>query len=146
MNKVCFILRGLPGSGKSSLAELLRDSVDEAMFPLPDILSADNYFVDKDGNYNFDISRIGEAHDWCYQQFVASISDYKAFYSGFVIVDNTNCKESEFLRYKEYAEEHGYTVFVLLVENWHGNKSVHNVPETTLARREALLRNSIKLR
>jgi len=34
--------------------------------------------------------------------------------------------------YKAYAEAHGYKVSVVIVENYHNNKSVHNVPEETM--------------
>lgn len=141
MTKVCFILRGLPGSGKSNLTRQLAYLYETADVPFAAV-SADDYFIDKDGNYNFDINLIGEAHEWCRAEFVKHVTNSV----NTIVVDNTNCKESEFQHYKDFAEQHGYTVFVLIVENRHGNKSVHDVPEHTLNRRESLLRNSIKLR
>lgn len=56
------LLRGLPGSGKSTLAKVIlqiRDS-DE-----PEILSADDFFMDENGDYVFDSSKIKEAHNYC---------------------------------------------------------------------------------
>lgn len=138
--KTCIILRGLPGSGKSSFARFIRDSDPHRC--LVEIVSADDYFTDIEGNYNFEIGKLDEAHAWCAARAHAEFADN----TDIVIIDNTNCRVEEFNWYKETAEEHGYQVFVVLVENHHGNKSIHAVPERTLVRREALLRNSIKLR
>ena len=53
--KELFLLRGLPGSGKSTLAK----SISEVHY------EADMYFVDADGNYNFDATLLKDAHNWC---------------------------------------------------------------------------------
>ena len=49
------LLRGLPGSGKSTLAKIILQlrSTDE-----PEVLSADDFFEDKEGDYNFDPTKI----------------------------------------------------------------------------------------
>jgi adenylate kinase family enzyme len=55
MEKTIYIVRGCPGSGKSTFAKTLGGIHIEA----------DQYFVDADGNYNFDGSKIKNAHAWC---------------------------------------------------------------------------------
>ena len=50
-----FIVRGLPGSGKTSLGHKL------ALL----VYSADDFFTDEEGRYNFDPSQLGEAHAAC---------------------------------------------------------------------------------
>jgi 16S rRNA (uracil1498-N3)-methyltransferase len=52
--KQIILFRGLPGSGKSSLAESLCKIV----------YSADMFF-EQDGNYNFDPTKLPDAHKWC---------------------------------------------------------------------------------
>lgn len=52
------LIRGLPGSGKSTLAKTL-NAVH---------LEADIYFINKQGEYQFDAQRLKEAHLWCQQQ------------------------------------------------------------------------------
>ena len=53
-----YIIRGLPGSGKSTLAHSL---VGHGNY-----FEADMYFTDpKTGKYNFDHTKLGEAHAWC---------------------------------------------------------------------------------
>ena len=141
--KTCFILRGLPGSGKTTLAKWLAyDSED----PTPDdskkMFSADDYFYDKEGNYNFDVKKIDDAHDDCYSRFVDAVLAGTSC----LVVHNTAYAEWEFEEYQYFAKDNGYTVFVLIVENRHGNKSVHDVPAQAYERRERTLRSNIKLR
>ena len=52
-----YLVRGLPGSGKSTVAERIA---------CPDgaHLSADSFF-EAGGAYRFDPARLGEAHEWC---------------------------------------------------------------------------------
>lgn len=141
MNKVLYILRGLPGSGKSTVANSLT-STDR-------VFEADKYFYDSDGNYNFDGSKLGEAHAWCKEQvefcmMPAENGETNWFPNLPIVVSNTNTTEKEFKPYVELAEKYGYAVVFLVVENRHGNKSLHDVPEASLDKMEK--RFQIKLR
>ena len=93
MEKVLYIVRGVPGSGKTTLAKQLTANVFEA----------DHYFYDNDGNYNFIPSEIKEAHKEC-QQFVGY-----AMESGIqkIAVSNTFTQEWEMKPYFELAEKYG---------------------------------------
>jgi predicted kinase len=115
MEKVLYIVRGLPSSGKSTLAKQLTSNVFEA----------DHYFYDNDGNYNFIPSEIKEAHKEC-QQFVglAMMSSIPK-----IAVSNTFTQEWEMQPYFDLAKEYGYMVFCVIVEKRHNNKNNHNVPE-----------------
>ena len=115
MEKILYIVRGIPGSGKSTFAKQLTANVFEA----------DHYFYDNDGNYNFIPSEIKEAHKEC-REFVGH-----AMTSGIkkIAVSNTFTQEWEMEPYFELAKEHGYMVFSIIVENRHGNTNEHNVPE-----------------
>lgn len=133
--KVLILLRGLPGSGKSTFANYLFSN---------NIFEADQYFYDEDGNYNFDASKLYEAHMDCQRRVeeLMKVSDYSQ-YGSEIVVSNTSTTEKELEPYLKLAEKYNYQVVSLVVENRHGNKSVHNVPEETIEK----MRNrfSIKL-
>jgi predicted ABC-type ATPase len=131
-NKIAYIVRGLPGAGKSTLAESLTDHVCEA----------DKFMVDKEGNYKFNPARLAYCHDKCFKLFKRLLE------SGVdsVAVANTSTAEWEFENYMQEAETHGYTVVTLIVENRHGSSSVHNVPQAAVDNMERKLRKNIKLK
>lgn len=92
------------------------------------VRSADDYFYENGpnpGEYDFDRDSLGKAHGQC--KFKVE-SDMKKGNSK-VFVANTFTTEKEIKPYVELAEKYGYRVTSLIVENRHGNKSVHNVPE-----------------
>ena len=115
--KELFLLRGVPGAGKSTLAKSLGGMHIES----------DKYFMDGD-EYKFDPSKLKDAHAWCQNavRVWAKNSVEK------IVVSNTFTQEWEIDYYFELAKEYGYRVYSLIVENRHGNKDVHNVPEEKL--------------
>ena len=115
MEKVLYIVRGVPGSGKSTFAKQLTANVFEA----------DHYFYDNDGNYNFIPSEIKEAHKEC-QQFVGFAMESNIQK---IAVSNTFTQEWEMEPYFELAKKHSYKVFTIVVENRHGGVNQHGVPE-----------------
>lgn len=115
------IIRGIPGSGKSSFANLISQYAGFV------VCTADDYFVDEEGNYNFDITKLGIAHKRCQEKCEAELK-----YGRSVIVANTNTKESELNTYLKLGETYKAKVFSVIVENRHGNVNVHNVPSDTL--------------
>jgi predicted kinase len=135
--KALFLIRGCPGAGKSTFALTIWDHVV--------ICEADKFFYDKEGNYNFDKDKLHLAHKWCYDRVETFMKDNIAneqFYPE-IVVSNTFTTEKELKPYFELAEKYGYKVFSLIVENRHGNKNQHNVPEETLLKMKE--RFSIKL-
>ncbi len=122
VKKSLVILRGVPGSGKSTFAELIAGG-DTGI-----ICCADDFFM-QDGKYNWDRSKIGQAHKEC-QEKCKSLMEKSA---PMVIISNTNVKESDFAPYIEMAEKYGYRVFSIIVENRHGGTNVHNVPDDTIS-------------
>ena len=113
------LLRGLPGSGKSTAAKLFNKAPH---------FEADMYFMDADGNYQFDVAKIKDAHNWCRH------STMDAMKKGYpiVVVSNTFTQEWEMEAYYLLAEELGYMVVSMIVENRHDGKNVHGVPEDKL--------------
>jgi len=115
--KELFLLRGLPGSGKSTLAKSLGGKHFEA----------DMYFV-RDGEYQFDVTKLKEAHEWCR----SSIGGLMINEEPKLVVSNTFTQEWEMKPYFDLAKKYGYQVYSLIVENRHGGENEHGVPEDKL--------------
>jgi predicted kinase len=86
------------------------------------------FFIDENGEYQFDFTKIKDAHQWC-QGMVKTdmILEYPK-----IVVSNTFTQEWEMQPYIDMAKEHGYKVFTIVVENRHGGVNEHNVPEQVL--------------
>jgi len=134
--KNCYILRSASGAGKSTLAEeLVRNNKSSV------ICSADDYFIDQDGNYIWDETKIHSAHKWCQSLFQENLKTETEI----IVVSNTNTRNSDVELYRNLALEYGYLVFVLVVENRHNGNDIHNVPNETKERMKNQLIKSIKL-
>ena len=121
--KELILLRGLPGSGKSTLANAIGGVHFEA----------DMYFVDDNGNYNFEPARIKDAHAWCQNKVKLSME------SGVekIVVSNTFTMEWEMVHYYMIAEANGYRVHSVIVENRHDGINEHGVPADKLEQMKA---------
>ncbi len=125
-----FLVRGLPGAGKSTFAR----SLDNCVY-----LEADMYFM-RDGEYVFNKDELKDAHLWCQNSCYVALS----FGKKNVVVSNTFTQEWEMKPYFKMAEKMGVEVTVLVVENYHGGKSIHDVPQETMDAMEK--RFTLKLR
>lgn len=134
MEKTLIILRGVSGAGKSTVADMLA----EGLWP---ICEADKFHYTEDGVYDWKPENIQAAHKWCQDQ-VKEMMEWK-FRK--IILSNTSTSEKELKPYLDLAEENGYRVISLVVENRHGNDSIHSVPQETRDAQEHRLRNSLKL-
>ena len=118
MNNTLYIVRGIPGSGKSTLAKTLGGKHYEA----------DMFFIDGEGNYNFDFTKIKDAHQWCQGMVKGDmILEYPK-----IVVSNTFTQEWEMEEYFKLAEKYGYMIFTIIVENRHGSKNIHDCPQETI--------------
>lgn len=141
--KTIYLIRGCPGSGKTTMAQELKDALTPPDWftndYIPVMVAADDFMVDKDGNYDF----IRERLNFCHLQCRMSVKNSMALGMKVIIVHNTFTTEKELNPYLKLAEEHGYKVVSLIVENRHGSKSIHGVPEETLTAMKS--RFSVKL-
>jgi predicted kinase len=126
MTKTLTIVRGLPGAGKSSFAGFVWD--DYA------ICETDKFFYDLDGNYNFDASKLKQAHEWCRSEVENRMkqNDENPQYYPDIVVSNTFTQEWEMQAYFDLASKYDYRVFSVIVENRHGGKNLHGVPDDAL--------------
>ena len=128
-----YLLRGLPGSGKTTLAQDLAQMYD-AMGYAVTVLAADDYFYDDQGNYNFDRNSLLKAHGICQLKAQEAMIHTKTNKPRAVFIHNTSTMEKELKPYLEMVEVSSvdWIVRSLVVENRHGNSSTHGVPDHTL--------------
>ena len=119
------LLRVIPGSGKTTLGHVILKWMSS---DTTDVLSSDDFFMDEKGNYNFDITKIKEAHNDCQ---VRCANKMKNEFSK-IVVANTFTQEWEMKTYYEMAERYNYRVHSVIVENRHGGVNEHNVPDETI--------------
>lgn len=127
--KVLYIVRGLSGSGKSSIARELVNPIwnEQSESFVKDFYSADDYFTDKHGNYNFDHTKLAEAHAECISN--VELAMQKAFVTK-IAVANTFSQAWEAEPYFKLAKKHNYSPFVLECQNDFGN--IHGVPQKSI--------------
>ena len=124
MMRNLYLLRGLPGSGKSTLARFVGDAFGEA----------DMFFL-KNGKYEFDGSKIRDAHAWCQstvREWMQMNADTYGLEYSEIAVSNTFTQEWEMEAYYNLAKEFNYKVFSMIVENRHDGVNSHGVPEDKL--------------
>lgn len=119
MEKVLIIIRGIPGCGKSTFANLIGSF----------ICTADDYHM-VDGKYDWKPENAGSAHVKCQKKVEWGMTEGISK----IVVANTTTTKKELKPYYDLAEKYGYTVFSVIVENRHNGVNEHNVPEETLNR------------
>ena len=105
------ILRGVPGSGKSYfIKETIKElNLEEDQYK---ICSADNHFINENGEYKFVRNKIKEAHEQCYKDFMECLDKSTEEKKIVVFVDNTNTKFWEFSKYLQLGSKENKTLVV----------------------------------
>lgn len=102
------LIRGLPGSGKSTLARAMSEHVH---------IEAD-MFLEVNGVYVYDATKIRDAHDWCVNSAKQLLAQGKS-----VVVSNTFVKTWELQRYIDL----GFPYKIIeLRDKW---PNIHGVPQ-----------------
>ena len=120
------LVRGLPGSGKSSFAESI--SADS-------MVAADDFFME-DGEYCFDPSKLPQAHAWCLKEAQRHLWECD---SG-VVVHNTFTQRWEMEPYIQLAARIGVRLNVVSVfdggctDEELVERNSHGVPLEAIAR------------
>ncbi len=142
--KLVVVLRGLPGSGKTTFARQLVAYAREKGIA-SGICSADDYFVNSAGQYNFCRLWLKTAHNQCREKFYLMLgSDPRNDPHGvsLIIVDNTNITTSEYRDYKRDALQHHHRFMTIRFAcrdeaeaQRQAARSVHQVGVETVIRR-----------
>lgn len=94
---IMYIIRGIPGSGKSELALTLACSDHNGRYGI--VCEADKFMVDDYGNYKFDKDKLAEAHRQCFIQAVTTA----CWGTNNIIISNTNIDGWEYTKYLHLA-------------------------------------------
>lgn len=133
MSMKAYILRGLPGSGKSTFTKTLDNAV---------VASADNFFM-KDGRYEFNPSLLGDAHKACLRLFVETLRAGKD-----VVCDNTNTTHFDMAAYVQVALALGADVEIhtfLVSPEVSFSRNTHGVPRNVIDSMNDKLRRSFEM-
>lgn len=117
------LIRGLPGAGKTTLANVLSE---EGIYP---IFSVDDYFTNAEtGEYKFVFSENHLAYSSCLERVeMAMLKSVKK-----IFVHNTLTLDWEIEQYFKLSSKHRYTIFVVTCENYHSNRNNHFVSDEQL--------------
>lgn len=117
------LIRGIPGSGKSTYSNKIRAHLIKFGYDPNDIIQceADMFFEDDEGNYNWDESKLGIAHKTCFNNAKNALSNHKI-----AIVSNTFVTRKSLKPYIKLASEMNAEVEVYRCTGNYQN--VHNVP------------------
>lgn len=117
------LLRGLPGSGKTTLAKLLSENNTYPVF------SVDDYFTNEvTGEYIFNFQN----NHLAYKQCEALTKDAMQQAIPKIFVHNTFTMDWELEPYFKMSSQFNYNLFVVTVENYHEHKNVHEVSDEQL--------------
>ena len=118
-----FLIRGIPGSGKSTMAHKIKHDLNvEHVY----IFEADDYF-NKTGEYKFDASQLNQAHKTCFN----NTSEKLKHPDNVVIVSNT------FTTLKELKSYIGLSKHCVIIEMVGNYGSIHGVPPESMDRMRA---------
>ena len=113
------LVRGVSGAGKSTIAPMFKNDV---------LVSTDDFFLDEYGEYVFDANSLVINHQFCQIAVKMMMKDNEEL----IVVHNTFTADWEMDAYFDLAREHGYAVHTIIVENRHGSKNVHDVPQDVI--------------
>jgi len=139
---VTLILRGIPGSGKTRIAEALRAEYAQ---PRAAIISIDDHFTcGASGEYAFNITKLDEAHGQCIRRHTQLLTAPNAV-PCLTIIDNTNSHSVRIAPYYAVAKAFGREAVVLTVEadlETCLKRQTHNAPRGVVQRMAARIGNA----
>lgn len=129
-SKTLYLICGVPGSGKSTIAKSLKLSNNiDAYF------EADMYFETSEG-YKYDPYQVVDAHEWCFNTVKAHMLG-----SENIAVANTFTKKVYVQRYIDLAKELGYNIVEIVMKSTFTD--THGVPPSTISKMKAQLQERL---
>ena len=116
-----YLIRGLPGSGKSTFAATLARTLD------CDHWEHDKYLYTEEGEYLWTEKRMAYAYRQCLRDTEETMERQEP-----VVVSNVFPTAKSLKNYRKLAEKYGYQVTYIVVENRRGGTNIHDVPQEAL--------------
>ncbi|MEK7390532.1 MAG: AAA family ATPase [Patescibacteria group bacterium] len=121
VTKVVYIMRGVPGSGKTTIARMLAGTTGR-------IHSTDDFFIGADGKYCFNPRELEGNHRRNFEAFCRSLDEGVPA----VICDNTNVRRWQFEPHVRAARQRGYLMAIVAMPHPTVDEAVrrntHGVP------------------
>lgn len=112
-----YIVRGIPGSGKTTLAQAMARAMGCVY------VEADQYMTDDQGIYEWDVEKLPWAHQKCKHVIKIELQS-----GSDVIVSNVSATLKDINEYIEIAKSLNCNFTSLVVESRNETKSTHNLP------------------
>ena len=129
-NPPIYLVRGIPGAGKSTFAQKLRKAIRDKCYFTSSIFETDNFFVDAtNGTYRFDSGLLEVAHNWNVGEVYKNCRD---FCCAPCIVANSFTTEKEIHPYRNIAID--LKRRCIIIDIYCEHDSVHNVPKNVINR------------
>lgn len=117
-----YIIRGLPGSGKTTLAQaMLSTNMVQSHY------EADMWMIDDFGDYCFNADKLSDCHNHCFRNTCDALLASHA-----VAVSNTFTRHWEYDKYVDFCLQRGIGFTVLICQGNYPN--IHGVPEAAIER------------
>lgn len=136
MLKKMILVRGAPGSGKSTISQQYKAKHHDSCY----VCSTDEYWMRPDGVYDFNWELLGKSHVWNQWRVLDIAKDNQhTCWDTIIVVDNTNITFSEMRPYINIAMDYGYEIeFVEPDTPWKYDveecfkRNSHGVPYATI--------------
>jgi hypothetical protein len=97
--------------------------------PVGALVAADDYFTNDNGEYEFAVTSLRDAHEWCRSRVEHAMGNNRRL----IVVHNTFIKHWEMEPYLLLARKYGYEIEVRRCTGKFGNNG-HNVPQEIIDR------------
>jgi len=132
-DKLLLILRGLPGSGKSTFSKAVIEEAQKNGLTFARFCTDDYWQI----HGRFNPVELPAAHAWNFNRAATAMIDG----INVVIIDNVNKKREQFSNYSIFGEAHGYEVVTKVIGEFtdkaileYFHRNLHNVPLHTIVK------------
>ncbi len=105
IKKTVIINRAVPGSGKTTISNRIKYILNKFKINIK-LHSTDEYFMTNDGQYIFEIDKLGLYHNKTIEDYQRSLFNDESI----IICDNTNIAPWQTKPYTDLAREYGYQI------------------------------------